>query len=1549
MVDHFSFACNKSLLETEHRSFFIETNTFSNITRAVKDIDIATQAKEKTLRTQRFLIQVKLLMSESEKLTNTEFKKFNGDKLCYEAWSDRLKSRLIKEDVWSCTFKDEPEPTPPAPLILGSSNFVSSTHAQLIRDYKKELKEFNCQRNKAFGMIRESCDTNLTTFVDQSNYNPYLAWKSLKADYGVLISITADIWAVTDKMKLFKMKESENFSTWLLEFDRLRLSIAMEPKEAVIILHSFELLPPRMKIHLHKCRYDGEEPMEYLPTCVYLKRLDEAYHSENARTSSTSSAPKRINAVALTKRSNERGVPNSRKTIRNPVGEGGDCYCVNCCNPGHVVEACKSWYCRFCGIFKPEHGLAHLCPKFKNKNKHSSPGVTNSTSTPEDESSAVTDYHGGDYRREKRNVVNDIEHRGPPRKVRALQNYTLSDIDDEETDSSSTALSKEEMNIIKEMRRDRGTLRRVNRSINASVEHKYFIMDSGADVTCVPNIAMLSTLFNSPFPMPFLKVADGTRIPVTAQGSILNISPVFVTPSITDALLSVKQLAMLGYWTITLPDHLQDEVSAYVCNSQGEVVFTANKHGLVDLHAIPPKMTLSLPAKQNVCSFSRRVSLRGANYVRNQKDLILYLHQALGHISLTAMCHIADHDCMTNFPITSTAIRAGWSTCIACLKGKIVRRSLPRFKSTSEAVPPPISEEEHIAPPSRPHVVGEKVCSDIYPMPIGFGGKKYLITFTDATSGFLVVGSTALKSFVVTATEHVIDLYASAGHHKSTFDSPIGIFQSDSESVYLGDDITNLLRINGIRPQMSAPYVHQQNGVAERMHQTLGNQLATIYAAAPWMPVHLWPFAISYTTYCLNLHPRQQHDRISTPYELFWNTKPDFNKVKLMAWGQPLEFLLSNKSWKGGARSATGAFLNCCPQYKNAIMVYCFETQKERRTYTWFEHGEVPADWVKRTEISSLFAENEPEDNEEINREAYFEDMSHTPLDSSPPISSTVTLSSLPLSISVNTEPIATTPTLAASPLRVSSRQKSILFPALTQHLQQTAPTSPQIPVSNILPVISSDTLVGELESRSPPPTVTVEESLQLAAVSTGMPVFIPWTLKVDVVPAWKNYLSNSILDGWLRKIQKARGPLNPTMSQAQRSINKPEWDKAIQSEYAQLDIRNVYDVVKTVPRGTIPVRTHFVLKAVVDADGTILKYKARLVADGSQQHPSTFDAVRSPTSRHSTVKLVLNLSCYLRRRCVAYDVPGAYLHASTAEATSTDGDPNIFIQLPDKRVARLRKFLYGLKQSGLEWFEAHKGWILSLGFVQSPTEPCLYLWRENKGAAPNSSLGKQERYIILLVYVDDDLAVASDDSLEEWFHSAMKAEYGNDVKRKSDSYTFLGMKVHYDGYNCLLSMPAYCLKAVAESNLVNERIATTPESTTTPAFIDTSPADKVEFQRILGVVNYLALMCRHDLLGPISRLASCVSSPTSYDMTRLHRVLRYIKGTPNLGLVFRPSQSPNLECFVDASFDCHPDSKSHTGYCFFIGDRSGAFFARSAKQHYLLQNPNTMLCVRLD
>jgi hypothetical protein len=403
-------------------------------------------------------------------------------------------------------------------------------------------------------------------------------------------------------------------------------------------------------------------------------------------------------------------------------------------------------------------------------------------------------------------------------------------------------------------------------------------------------------------------------------------------------------------------------------------------------------------------------------------------------------------------------------------------------------------------------------------------------------------------------------------------------------------------------------------------------------------------------------------------------------------------------------------------------------------------------------------------------------------------------------------------------------------------------------------------------------------------------------------------------------------------------------------AEYQQLLDRDVYTYVDHKPPEAAIVGSFFVLKAVTDAEGKLIKYKARLVAMGSHQPTSTYDEIKSPTSRTSTVKLVLNISVIVNRRCRGYDVPGAYLHSETDKAVSTKGNPNIYVRFPNKKIARLNKFLYGLKQSGLEWFETHKRWILSLGFKQSPTEPCLYLWREHD-VPIGEPLQPTDKFIILLVYVDDDLLLASSEELETWFQTKIIEEYGRDVKVKCDDFTFLGMKVSYDTNMCTIAMPGYIDKLVELAKASHLTPVPTPETVVTSDTLSTEKADTEFYQMLLGTINYLATMCRPDILNAVSRLSTAAFSPTVSDMDKLMRVIRYLKGTRNDIMRFTRTEEerPRLECYADASFGCHIDSKSHSGYCCYLNRGSAAFYAKSSKQQIVTLSSAEAECVALS
>lgn len=79
--------------------------------------------------------------------------------------------------------------------------------------------------------------------------------------------------------------------------------------------------------------------------------------------------------------------------------------------------------------------------------------------------------------------------------------------------------------------------------------------------------------------------------------------------------------------------------------------------------------------------------------------------------------------------------------------------------------------------------------------------------------------------------------------------------------------------------------------------------------------------------------------------------------------------------------------------------------------------------------------------------------------------------------------------------------------------------------------------------------------------------------------------------------------------------------------------------------------------------------------------------------------------------------------------------------------------------------------------------------------------------------------------------------------------------------------------------------------------------------------------------------LATCVTKCTGDDIEKLRRVLRYIAGTKDRGVILRPGKlGVCVRLYVDAAYGVHSDGKSHTGSCVVLGE-SGAVHCRSSKQ----------------
>jgi len=192
------------------------------------------------------------------------------------------------------------------------------------------------------------------------------------------------------------------------------------------------------------------------------------------------------------------------------------------------------------------------------------------------------------------------------------------------------------------------------------------------------------------------------------------------------------------------------------------------------------------------------------------------------------------------------------------------------------------------------------------------------------------------------------------------------------------------------------------------------------------------------------------------------------------------------------------------------------------------------------------------------------------------------------------------------------------------------------------------------------------------------------------------------------------------------------EWRAAIQEEIASLQANNIW-IEEKVPKGTNLVSTKWVFTVKLQADGTIERFKARLVARGfSQIYGEDYTETFAPTVRMDTLRIFLAIVAAEDLECCQYDIKNAFTESELQE--------KIYLLKPDSisvrsgYALRTLRSLYGLKQSARDWNLLAKKFLISIGFQQSLADPCLYT-HAKKG-------------IMLLLYVDD-IAAAAKSGLE--------------------------------------------------------------------------------------------------------------------------------------------------------------------------------------------------------
>nr|CAB3463731.1 unnamed protein product [Digitaria exilis] len=368
----------------------------------------------------------------------------------------------------------------------------------------------------------------------------------------------------------------------------------------------------------------------------------------------------------------------------------------------------------------------------------------------------------------------------------------------------------------------------------------------------------------------------------------------------------------------------------------------------------------------------------------------------------------------------------------------------------------------------------------------------------------------------------------------------------------------------------------------------------------------------------------------------------------------------------------------------------------------------------------------------------------------------------------------------------------------------------------------------------------------------------------------------------------------------------------AMQAEFDALQHNSTWTLVDR-PPGAQTITGKWVFKHKLRSDGTLERYKARWVVRGFNQRPGVdFGETFTPVVKLATIRSVLAVVANKRWSAHQLDVSNAFLHGHLHEKVYCQ-QPIGFVD-PDRpnAVCQLSRSLYGLRQAPRVWFTRFTDYVKSIGFTQTRSDSSLFVLRGVGGVVA-----------YLLLYVDDMVLAASSTALLQQLVSKLKEAFA--VKDMGPLAYFLGIDVQRSDDGFFLSQAQYVDDLLERAGMSTCKPVATPADTKPkPSTSDGQPvsaADASYYRSMAGALQYLT-MTRPDIAYAVQQLCLHIHAPHDVHATMLKRVLRYIKGTPSVGVHLRATSSSSLTAYSDADWAGCPDTRRSTsGFCVFLGD----------------------------
>ncbi len=331
---------------------------------------------------------------------------------------------------------------------------------------------------------------------------------------------------------------------------------------------------------------------------------------------------------------------------------------------------------------------------------------------------------------------------------------------------------------------------------------------------------------------------------------------------------------------------------------------------------------------------------------------------------------------------------------------------------------------------------------------------------------------------------------------------------------------------------------------------------------------------------------------------------------------------------------------------------------------------------------------------------------------------------------------------------------------------------------------------------------------------------------------------------------------------------------------------------------GIKPIKAIWSFKRKRRPDGSLLKHKARLCAHGGMQvYGVNFWDTYAPVVNWISIRMMLTLAIIRDLYTTSIDFTLAFPQADIE--TTIYMDIPLGCEVPEgDYVFLLLKNVYGIRQAARTWFEYLRDTLTAdpseggCGFRQSTVDPCIF-YRDG---------------ITLITWVDDCLIFAQSKELADTLIAQLQTMFTLTEEGAVDAYLGVQMDIDKDNNNITMSQPFLIQRII---DLLGDAVTAANTKNTPAVWKEVLHRDEHgpprrqpwNYRSAIGMLNYLAATTRPDILFATHQCARFASNPKLSHERALKRIVRYLKGTADKGIIFSPDTSQGFQCFVDADF----------------------------------------------